>query len=673
MARRRLHEFVMQAWHVLEPDTPFVDGLHVRAICEHLQAVTEGRIRHLIINVPPGHAKSLLTAVFWPTWVWISHPQTRWLFSSHREPLATRDSLKCRRLIESSWYQERWGDRYQLTLDQNQKNRFESTRTGYRVVVPMNAGTGERGDYVVVDDPHTVDQAESDVQRQSSIEWWNGSMSTRLNNLSTGHFIVIQQRLHELDLTGDLLQKGGYEHLCLPAEFEPDRRCTTSIGWSDPRTAAGELLWPQRQRQKDLDGLKRSLGSYHYAGQYQQRPSPAEGGIFKRSWWRYWRPAHLDLPPVQVRMPNGELVGIETVQLPERFDQVIESWDLAFKDQATSDCVAGGVWGAVGADRFLLDQRCERLDMPATLQAIRDMSKKWPQAGVKLVEDRANGPAVLALLQHEIPGLIAVNPEGGKVARAQAVSPQIESGNVYLPHPLVAPWVEGFIEECASFPKGRHDDQVDQMTQALNRLRRCGTIYARHESEICIPPFAIPDFWPRAYGMYVNREVTAALWGAKDPNTRTIYLYAEHLGRHVEARKNVAAIQANGKWIRGVVDAACLGATDADRWRMIQNYCDLGLNVILAEDAHESGIHETRQLLENDQLKVFNNLTHFLAEYRAYQCDEKARAIQGCEQLLACFHALILSRRTQMTVWNNADMYDYDPAPVAYGPRSWMA
>ena len=175
-ARRRLLEFVRQAWPVLEPETRFIEGMHIAAICEHLQALSEGRIQNLIVNVPPGHAKSLLMAVFWPAWVWIDHPETRWLFSSYREPLATRDSLKCRRLIESVWYQRSWGERYRLTDDQNQKNRFENTRTGYRVVVPMSAGTGERGDYVIVDDPHSVDQAESDTECQSALDWWNGAI-----------------------------------------------------------------------------------------------------------------------------------------------------------------------------------------------------------------------------------------------------------------------------------------------------------------------------------------------------------------------------------------------------------------------------------------------------------------------------------------------------------------
>ena len=205
-ARRSLKQFVIQAWPTLEPETEFVDGLHIDAICSHLQAVSEGRIANLIINVPPGHAESLLIAVFWPAWNWIDHPELRWLFSSYREPLATRDSVKCRRLIESAWYQQRWGDRYRLSEDQNQKHRFEHDRTGYRVVVPMSAGTGERGDYVVVDDPHSVDQAESDAERIRAVDWWNGSMSTRLNDLSRGHKIVIQQRLHESDLSGDLLR-----------------------------------------------------------------------------------------------------------------------------------------------------------------------------------------------------------------------------------------------------------------------------------------------------------------------------------------------------------------------------------------------------------------------------------------------------------------------------------
>jgi hypothetical protein len=295
-ARRSFYEFVCQGWHVLEPNTPFVDGIHVQAICLHLQAVNAGQIRDLIINVPPGHAKSLLVAVFWPAWVWIDRPHTRFLFASYSATLSVRDSLRCRRLIDSEWYQRRWGDRYQLSGDQNQKHRFENDRTGYRIATSVGGtATGERADIVVVDDPHSVDQAESDAERRTAVEWFNGTMCTRLNDLRTGHKIVIQQRLHENDVTGDILAKGGFGHLCLPAEFEPERRCTTSIGWSDPRSKPGELLWPEKVTAAQLEALKISLGSYRYAGQYQQRPSPADGGSFKQAWFRFWRPADMDL------------------------------------------------------------------------------------------------------------------------------------------------------------------------------------------------------------------------------------------------------------------------------------------------------------------------------------------------------------------------------------------
>jgi predicted phage terminase large subunit-like protein len=460
----------MQAWPVLEPSTELVDGLHIDAICSHLQAVTEGRISHLIINVPPGHAKSLLTCVFWPAWVWINHPETRWLFSTYREPLAIRDSLRCRRLIESEWYQHQWGDRFQLRDDQNQKQRFENDRTGYRIVVPMSAGTGERGDYVVVDDPHSVDQAASDAERTTAVEWFNGSMSTRLNDPSKGHKIVIQQRLHEADLTGDLLIRGGYEHLCLPAEFEPDRRCTTSIGWTDPRSVAGELLWPQRIDQAMLDTFKATLGSYRYAGQFQQRPAPTGGGVLKAHWWRYWQPRGANMPPVLVKLPDGSIERRNAAELPSRFDQQLQSWDMAFKGKQTSDYVVGQVQAAHGADRYVLDQIRERLDLPGTLLAVRRLSAQWPDAILKLVEDKANGPAVIQCLSHEIGGLVEVNPAGGKMSRAAAASPQLESGNWYLPHPMLKPWVEGFIAECAGFPNGANDDQVDAWSQGAGRL-----------------------------------------------------------------------------------------------------------------------------------------------------------------------------------------------------------
>jgi predicted phage terminase large subunit-like protein len=666
-ARRNLHEFVKQAWPVLEPSTPFVNGIHVEAICAHLQAVTEGRVANLIINVPPGHAKSLLAAVFWPAWVWIDAPQTRWLFASYAASLSVRDSLKCRRLIESEWYQQNWGHRYQLTGDQNQKHRFENDRTGYRIATSVGgSATGERADVVVVDDPHSVDQAESDAERRTAVEWFNGTMSTRLNDFGTGHKIVIQQRLHEADLTGDLLGKGGFEWLGLPAEFEPERRCTTSIGWTDPRQVAGELLWPDKVTAAHLEGLKVSLGSYRYAGQYQQRPAPAAGGIFQRGWWRFWGPAHRDLPPVALRLPDGGVLNIRVVPVPAQFDTMIQSWDMAFKDKDNSDYVVGQVWGVKGADCFLMDQFRGHLDMPATKEAVRMLSEAWPKAGAKLVEDKANGPAVIQELRHHVDGLIEVQPDGGKIARAHAVSPIVESGNVYLPHPSIAPWVEALIEETAVFPHGRHDDQVDALTQALNRLRQTSGIFRVPESQIVIDPFTISPAWPRAFGMAIQPHGVAALWGARDEVGR-IYLYAEHQLPHAEPSENARAIRRAGSWIPGVLSAGSLKGSNRARNSIAQIYREAGLKIYAAHDGEDADVYQLWQMLANNQIRIFASLAGFLGAYRTG--DEEAL-------LLLCCQALVRSRafmRTQpVRQPRESDELDYPPR-VFRGPLGWMA
>jgi predicted phage terminase large subunit-like protein len=456
-AGRSLREFVVQAWHVVEPSTPFVPGWHIDAIVEHLEAVSRGQIRNLLINVPPRHMKSLLVAVFWPAWEWIRSPERRWLYSSYGAQLSIRDSVKCRRLIESP-YQQRWANRFALTSDQNTKGRFDNNRSGYRLSTSVGgAATGEGGDRIVCDDPHNVQEAESDAVRKGTIEWFDVVMSTRLNDPKTAAKVVVMQRCHQQDLSGHLLEQGGWEHLCLPAEYEEPR--TTSIGWSDPRTKHGELLWSERFGAKEIESLKRSLGSYGAAGQLQQRPSPAGGGLFKRHWWRYYQRRGANLPPIIVRLPDGTQTSIQAVEAPHRVDEMVQSWDCAFKDLATSDYVVGQAWARIGGMFLLGEQVRARMDCPATIKAVRDLSAKWPLAVAKLVEDKANGTAVIQMLGRDLPGLVPVSPEGGKVARAAAVSPLIEAGNVFLPHPQSAPWVDDFIEECAAFPNGAHDDQ----------------------------------------------------------------------------------------------------------------------------------------------------------------------------------------------------------------------
>jgi hypothetical protein len=220
MAESYLDDYIAQAWHILEPTTVFIPNWHIDAICDHLTNIFE--IRNLIINIPPGTMKSLTVSVFWPSWLWIREPSVRFLFSSYAQDLSLRDSVRCRRLIESMWYQERWGNRFRLVSDQNQKGRFENDKTGNRLATSVGgANTGERGDIIVVDDPNNVKEAESVAKRTDCNAWWDEVMSTRINDRCRYGRVIIQQRTHEDDLTGHILEKDlGYTTLVLPMEYE---------------------------------------------------------------------------------------------------------------------------------------------------------------------------------------------------------------------------------------------------------------------------------------------------------------------------------------------------------------------------------------------------------------------------------------------------------------------
>ena len=442
--------FVREGWPVLEPATKFVPNWHIDAIAEHLEAMADRQIRRLLINIPPRCMKSLLVSVFFPAWVWTWKPSERFLSASYAQSLAIRDAVKTRRLIASLWYQQRWAHVFRLTSDQNEKHRYENDQTGYRIATSVGgAAVGEGGDCRILDDPNKPLEVHSETIRESILAWVRETWSTRSNDPRTSTEVIIMQRLHERDVSGYVLaEMGGYEHLMLPARFDPERRAVTCLGWSDPRTAPGELLWPARIGEQELATLERALGSYGSAGQLQQRPSPAEGGIIKIGWFRFW------------------------TQRPTRFDEVLQSWDMAFKDARTSSYVVGQIWGRLGADLYLLDQYRAQVDFLGTVAAVRGLSARWPQAQTKLVEAKANGPAVVSTLQHELGGFIAVPVSGSKEARAAAVGPIIEAGNVYLPDMSIAPWINALLAEVQEFPNGSNDDQVDALTQALDRMYR---------------------------------------------------------------------------------------------------------------------------------------------------------------------------------------------------------
>jgi hypothetical protein len=279
-----LYKYVKEAWPYVESND-FIDNWHIECICEHLEAVSLGQIPKLLINIPPGCSKSLLCAVMWPTWEWTRDPKLKWFFASYDQELSTRDSLKCRTLIKSRWYQERWGDKFSITNDQDRKTKYDTDHGGYRLATSVGGhGTGEHPHRIVVDDPHSVKRAESEVERQAVLIWWDLTMSTRGVAIDARR-VIIMQRLHKDDLSAHVLRQGGWEHINLCMRHEKARMATTCLGWNDPRKEEGELLCPDQFDEPKVSEMEKRLGAYGTAGQLQQRPVPKGGSMFKAQWF----------------------------------------------------------------------------------------------------------------------------------------------------------------------------------------------------------------------------------------------------------------------------------------------------------------------------------------------------------------------------------------------------
>jgi predicted phage terminase large subunit-like protein len=452
-AETSLRAFVEQAWPILEPETIFVPNWHIDMLCEYLEAVTDGECLRLLINVPPRSMKSLLVSVLWPTWEWIRRPGGRWIFASFADTLAIKHSIDRRTMIQSDWYQSRWGDRVRLTDDQNAKGEFQNTARGVMIATSVGGSvTGKGGDRIIVDDLHNPQQAESDAQREAAVTYYRTTLSTRLNDKKTGAFVVVMHRLHERDLAAFCLDL-GYAHVCLPAEAETR---TVHVFPRSRKTyvrESGDLLWPAREGVAELELQKRTLGSSAYAGQYQQRPAPAGGAIFEREWLQYYD------------------------ELP-KLTQLTMSWDMSFKNKPDNDYVVGLIGGWNGSNLYVIDRVKGQWTFTETCRQIERLAARYPAARTILIEDTANGPAIIDTLKQRRSGIIAVQPDGGKLARAQAVSPMVEAGNVFLPNPRphgrlipVREWVEDFVHQLITFPHAAHDDDVDAFTQLLIRRR----------------------------------------------------------------------------------------------------------------------------------------------------------------------------------------------------------
>jgi predicted phage terminase large subunit-like protein len=442
--------FVKEAWHILEPNTPLKWGWHMACLCDHLEAVSLGKITPwMIINIPPGSSKSMIVSVLWQAWEWgpCGKRSTRFLTTSFELENVKRDTRKTRDLVASEWYQSLWPELGKLK--RSAELSFANNDTGTREGVPFASITGKRGDRVVIDDPHSLKGAESDQQRGEAVRLFLEGGLNRLNDQQTSAIVVVMQRLHENDLTGALLARQlGFIHIMIPMEFEPERRCITPLPWQDPRSFDGELMDPVRVPQPAVDILKSV--SFSWAGQYQQRPTAREGGLFKREWF------------------EGQ-----TIDAAPSGTVWVRHWDLAATKKGQGARTAGVKLGRTPDGRFIVGHVIkDRWDG----NGVRKVIKATAETDGKLVTislPQDPGQAGKVQAQDFVAAFagykIVAEPESGdKFTRAEPFAAQVAAGNVFLVRH--DGWNQDYIDELCAFPGATIKDQVDASSGAFGQL-----------------------------------------------------------------------------------------------------------------------------------------------------------------------------------------------------------
>jgi predicted phage terminase large subunit-like protein len=437
---------------------------HHVLLARYLEEVEAGRIHRFKCHMPPRGGKSELANKRFSAWYLGRNPNRRVISASYGAQLAHRFGGQ----VRDQMMDPRWPFEF-VHLKEDSKARHQWDIDGYRGGM-LTAGrggaiTGQGGSLLNLDDMvKDREEADSPTVQDATWDWYRDTFYTRLERAPEGWpgaIVYVGTRWSDLDLGGRLDQAAAdgsgdkWSTLIITAICEDEE--------NDPLgRKLGESYWPEVFPVATLERIRRTIGERGWNALYQQRPMPAEGGILKSKWWRYWS-----------YTGNEHAAGTieDPLRLPE-MDQTFQSWDMTFKDNKKSDYVVGQVWGVSGGNAYLLDQVRRQMDFVATKEAIIALSAKWPRAALKLVEDTANGPAIISELRSRIPGLVPVTPEGSKYARAASIAPYVESGNVILPHPTLMPWVDGLIAECAAFPNGAHDDSVDTLSQALHRAAR---------------------------------------------------------------------------------------------------------------------------------------------------------------------------------------------------------
>ena len=496
-----LAEYIKQAWRVVEPGQPYIHGWHIDFICAHLEAITEEvqfddgtYYNRLLVNVPPGTMKSLIINVFWPSWEWgpRNMPHMRYVCAAHSQELAIRDSVKMRRLVKSEWYQDRWGDRVQLMSDQDAKGKFENSATGSRQATAFEGITGYRGDRVIIDDPHSVDGANSDAKRNTVTQLFKEAVTSRLNNPDKSAIVVVMQRLHEEDVSGVILANSmGYDHIMLPMRYDPARAFPTKLDYADLREEEGELLFPDRFPLEVVERDEKAMGPYATAGQYQQQPEPRGGGIIKDHWWQLWDKK--EYPPIEY---------------------IVASLDTAYTTKAENDFSALTIWGIFSASSETsatrsVDRYGRTIDVTTSYQSsslgpvpkvmlmygwqkkleLHELAEEVAQTCSRmhvdrlLIENKAAGHSVAQeirrLFGNEDFAVQMYDPKTlDKTARLYTIQHIFAEGMVYAPD---KDWAEQVIRQCSVFPKGKNDDLVDTVSMSLSHLRNVGMLTRAQE------------------------------------------------------------------------------------------------------------------------------------------------------------------------------------------------
>jgi predicted phage terminase large subunit-like protein len=464
-------EYVSQAWHTIEPKTPFVRGWSMDAIADHLQAVSEGHIKKLLMNVPPGFSKSMMSSVFWPSWEWgpKNMPNLRYVCASYSEHLTIRDNVRCRMVIGDPWYQQKWGDRFSIDGENDAKVKFANSVKGWKFATSVGGvGAGERGDRVIIDDPHNTKDGESDAKRDNVLFWFTEVMPTRVNDPKKAIFVVIMQRVHELDVSGLIIAKElGFEHLCIPMHYDPRHPFggkATSIGWVDPRKKLDALAFEERFDKASVHELEKTMmskgGSYAVAGQLEQRPEPRGGGMAKEIWYEFVEPG--DVPEYGLDRARGwDFAGTED-------DGDGSASVLTASEISTGELyVLDAWWGQVSPGGL-------RAHIAATLEAdgfhvYQSFPQDPGQAGKYQVDDFLD---LLAGYDFEFTA-----ETGDKVMRFRPWAAQLETrAKVGRRVKIVkGEWNAMYMDQITKFPRGRFKDMPDGQSRSYGALVRRGS------------------------------------------------------------------------------------------------------------------------------------------------------------------------------------------------------